>query len=125
MSNVQWVSAAIGIIISCIIFYLVRRDQLLTKDGLRWVIVAVGVLLLGLVPGIVDFFGDKLGISYPPIIVVLVALGVVLVKLLYGDIQRTRMKVDIERLVQRVGMLEAEIEKLTADTNSQSRSAQD
>lgn len=111
MSNVQWVSAVIGIVISCFILYLVRRDQLLTRDGLRWIIVAVGILVIGFVPSIVDFLGEQLGISYPPIIVVLLALGVILVKLLYGDIQRARMKVDIERLVQKVGMLEAELRR--------------
>ena len=111
MSNVQWVSAFIGVVISCLILYLVRRDQLLTRDGLRWIIVAVGILMIGFVPGIVGFFGEQLGISYPPIIVVLLALGVILVKLLYGDIQRARMKVDIERLVQKVGMLEAELRR--------------
>lgn len=111
MSNVQWVSAVIGIVISCFIFYLVRRDQLLTRDGLRWILVAFGILIVGFVPGIVDFVGTQLGISYPPIIVVLLALGVILLKLLHSDIQRARMKVDIERLVQKVGMLEAELRR--------------
>lgn len=111
MTNIQIISSLIGLAISFFIFYLVRRDHLLTRDGMRWLLVAIAILLVGFFPKVFDNLGSMLGVSYPPIVPVIVGLGVVLIKLLLNDIQRARMKVDIERLVHRVGMLEADLEQ--------------
>ncbi len=111
MDSVQVISSIIGVSVSLLIFYLIRRDHLLTRDGLRWLLVAVGILLVGFFPQLFDAVGKNLGVSYPPIVVVLIALAIVVIKLLVSDIQRARMKVDIERLVQKVGMLEADLER--------------
>ena len=53
--------------------------------------------------------GLKLGIAYPPIIPLLIGFALVLIKLLIADIERAKMQVTLNRLVQRLAMLETDI----------------
>ena len=126
MSNPQIVGATIGLILGGTIFWLLRRDHMLSRDGLRWLIVAALVILYGSFPGLNDLLGIFLGISYPPIIPVLVGMAAILVKLLLMDIERIKSQVDIQRLVQRVAILEAELEqsKLTREHEQKQQNKQ-
>lgn len=112
MSSPQIIGASIGFFIAAVIFWLVRRDHMVSKDGIRWLFIAALILIYGAFPGINDMLGAFLGIGYPPIIPVLIGIGAMLLKLLLNDIERVKTRVDIERLVQRVAMLEAELEAL-------------
>ena len=69
-------------------------------------VVAILVLFVSFFPGIVDWIGLNLGIGSPPIIPVLIALGVAMVKILLMDIERQKMANKIDRLVQRMAILE-------------------
>lgn len=114
MSSPQIIGAAIGLVIFATIFWLIRRDHMISRDGVRWILIAALVMVYGAFPGVNDMLGAFLGISYPPIIPVLLGLGAVLIKLLIGDIERVKSRVDIERMVQRMAILEAEIAELKA-----------
>ena len=48
------------------------------------------------------------GISYPPALLLLVAVVIVLVKTLHTDIVNTRVERDVRRLNQRLAILEAD-----------------
>ncbi len=117
MSSPQIIGAAIGFFIAAIIFWLVRRDHMVSKDGIRWLFIAIIVLVYGAFPGVNDRLGDFLGIGYPPIIPVLIGIGAMLLKLLLNDIERVKTRVDIERLVQRMAMLEAELDTLKSQSD--------
>ncbi|AWL11235.1 hypothetical protein HMF8227_00739 [Saliniradius amylolyticus] len=108
MSTPQIVSSIIAALISITIIWMVRRDHLITRDGLKWILISIAILLYGFFPQLNDIIGSGLGISYPPIIPVLLGMGVILIKLLIADIERARMQVTINRLVQRLAMLEAD-----------------
>lgn len=112
MSDPQIVSSVIGLIIAAIIMFLVRRDHLQPKQAFRWFFVATIVAVLGTFPIIVDSIGVSLGISYPPIIPLIVGLGAALVKILLMDIERNNMNVTQDRIVQKLAILEAEIDEL-------------
>lgn len=114
MSSPQIIGAGIGLVIFATIFWLIRRDHMVSRDGVRWILIAALVMVYGAFPGVNDMLGAFLGISYPPIIPVLLGLGAVLIKLLIGDIERVKSRVDIERMVQRMAILEAEIAELKA-----------
>jgi hypothetical protein len=112
LNNPQIVSSVIGVIIAVTIYWLVRRDHLAPRQALRWVLVALVVLLLGIFPGIVDWAGRHVGIAYPPIIPIILGLAVAMIKILLMDIDRNRMLVSQDRIVQKIAMLEADIIKL-------------
>lgn len=103
--------AALGVGIGLVMLYLVRRDRLHGSYAIWWVFVSGCVATLGLFPRIVDWVGVRLGVSYPPILLVVVALLLVLVKMLTSDLDRTRQKRKLRFLAQRIAILEHEIRK--------------
>lgn len=111
MSSVNWISAIVGLFAAGFILYLVRRDHLHTRYAMWWVPVAIVLALLGLFPQLNDMLGIALGISYPPIIPLLLGVVALVLKILFMDIERSRNEVKLARLVQRVGLLEQRLEE--------------
>lgn len=98
----------IGFGLAYAILYLVRRDHLYIRQGVFWILVAAFSLGFAIWPRLIDTLGGALGIAYPPTLLFLVAIVVLVVKSLLADIISTRLKRDIRRLNQRLAMLEAE-----------------
>ena len=96
-----------GLVLAIGILYLVRRDHLYIRQGLFWIIVAASSLLFGLWPFLIDTLGNALGIAYPPALLFLVAIVMLIFKALFGDIELTRVRRDLRRLNQRIALLEA------------------
>ena len=102
----QVTAALIGLSIGSCIFWLVRKNHLHGPYAIWWIGVAVGVILLGVFPVIVNPIAMLLGVGYPPILVMLLALAALLVKVLTLDLERTRQEIALRRMSQRLAMLE-------------------
>jgi len=111
MLSYQWTSAFLGPLFGIVIIYLIRRNHLHSRYALWWLPLAIVIGLLGVFPDIVDKVAPFLGISYPPVLVLVVGLGVLLIKILVMDIERSRNEVKLQRLIQRVAMLEGRDEE--------------
>jgi len=107
MITYQLTSMAMGIALSAVILFLVRRDHLHGPYSLWWIGAAATVALLGLFPRLFDLMARELGISYPPILAVVLGFSLLLVKILTMDLERSRQERLIRRLTQRLAMLEA------------------
>lgn len=114
----QIVSTILALCIAMSIFWLVRKDYLAQRDGVKWILIAFAVLFYGLNPAINDKIGVVLGVNYPPIIVVLIGLGVVLIKLLIADIERAKLQMSVTRLIQKVAILESQDDCSRKDSSS-------
>lgn len=108
MITYQITSMAIGISLAAIILFLVRRDHLHGPYSLWWIGAATTVALLGFFPRLFDAVALELGISYPPILAVVLGFSMILVKILTMDLERSRQERLIRRLAQRLAMLEAQ-----------------
>ena len=104
----QWTSFLIGVFIAAAIFYLVRKDRMHIRYAFWWTSVAVASLALGAFPPIVDWVADKLGVAYPPVLLLTVAVAMTLIKILTMDIERSDLERKIRRLSQRLAILEGE-----------------
>ena len=113
------VTGIIGISIAALIIGLIRKDRLHVSHGLGWVLVALCFAMLGFSPGIIDWLAQKLGIGYPPVLAVTLALALLVVKILLMDIERSKIEIRNQRLIQRIAMLEADLQKLEKNSNSQ------
>ena len=106
------VSGILGVGIAVLILYLIRRDHLHSRYALWWLPAALVIAVFGVYPNLTDRIAPLLGIAYPPVLVLMLGMLVLVVKILVMDIERSRNERKLHRLVQRVAMLEARIERL-------------
>ncbi|MCV6638495.1 DUF2304 domain-containing protein [Candidatus Albibeggiatoa sp. nov. NOAA] len=101
-------SALLGLSIAGIILFLIRRDHLHTRHALWWLWIAFIILILGIFPRIIDILGGFLGINYPPTLIFVLGIGMLLVKVLGVDIHQSELERRQRRITQRLALLEEE-----------------
>ena len=106
----QWTTAIIGLLIAGSILFLVRRDHMHGPYAVWWLASSAIVVLISLFPGVVNLVAGRLGIAYPPILPVFVGMGLILIKMLTMDLERSRQELKLRRLTQRLAILEATLE---------------
>jgi hypothetical protein len=107
---ISLVTSVLGLCVATFIIFLIRKDRLRVDHGMGWLLVAAGFALLGLGPSIVDHVAGFLGVAYPPILAITLVIAVLVVKILLMDIERSRIEIHHQRLIQRLAMLEADLE---------------
>lgn len=106
--------SATGLAVAILILWLVRRDRLHVSHGLGWIGVAVGFALLGFVPSLIDQLASRLHVAYPPALGLVLAIVILVLKILLMDIERSRARMELQRLVQRLAILEARLDQQSA-----------
>ena len=117
----QWTTAIIGVLIAVVILFLIRRDVLHVKRSLWWIGVAALIVIMGVFPYQTAQFGALLGVNYPPILILTVGMGFILIKILSMDLERSRQERMLRRLIQKIAMLEG-IQKDSKDNEIKERS---
>ena len=111
----QLTSAAISVLLAGAILYLVRRDHMHGSYALWWLAIAAAILVLGVFPPVIDWLGRVSGISYPPILPIIVGIGMILIRMLRTDIDRSRQERQLRRLAQKLAILEQELASARRD----------
>lgn len=106
MTSLYLTTVVLGLSLAAVIIWLLRRDHLHLSHGLFWLAVAVMAATLGLWPSLIDHLAALAGISYPPALLFLTAVIVLLIKTLHTDIMNTRIERQVKRLNQRLAMYE-------------------
>lgn len=106
MTPLNTFTSIIGACLALCIIYLVRRNHLHAAHAMFWLFTAVSALALGLWPGLIDHTAAAIGISYPPTLLLLCGLVVVLMKALHTDVLNTQLERDLRRLNQLVAMMQ-------------------
>jgi hypothetical protein len=112
------ITGIIGVIVATLIIVLMRKDRLHVQHGVGWIAVAIGFALLGFSPSIIDQVAIALGVGYPPVLGLTLGIAILVIKVLFMDIERSRIEMRNQRLVQRVAMLEADMKALTVSRKS-------
>jgi hypothetical protein len=108
MKSYQLTVLVMGIGLAVGILYLVRRDHIYIRQGFFWIVIGLVSLVFGVWPSLIDTLGAALGVAYPPTLLLLVAIIVLILKALLGDIALTKVRRDLRRLNQRMALLEGE-----------------
>jgi hypothetical protein len=111
MTSLDFTTALLGLGLAAAIMWLLRRDHLHLSHGLFWLVVAVVAAALGVWPGLIDKAAALTGIAYPPALLLLVAVVMLLVKILHTDILNTRIERQVKRLNQRLAMYELQFQR--------------
>lgn len=109
MTTYEITLMVIGVCIAAVILWLVRRDHLHGPYAIWWMGAAVTVGGLGFFPQLFDYLAVYVGIRYPPILAIVLALGLLILKILTMDLERSRQERLIRRLAQQLAMLEARL----------------
>lgn len=117
MISYQLTSTLIGLAIAGTILFLVRRDQMHGPYAWWWLSVAAIIVVLGFFPTLFDRIALLMGVSYPPILAVVLGVGLILIKMLTMDLERSRQERKIRRLAQRLAILEGQNANAAAPKN--------
>lgn len=115
----QMTSMAIGLALAATILWLVRRDHLHGPYAFWWIGAAATVTLLGFFPHLFDLIARYLGVSYPPMLAILLGFAMLLIKILTMDLERSRQERQIRRLAQQIAMMEARHPSAETTTEAQ------
>ncbi len=107
MIDYRLTTAVIAMLLGTCLLWLVRRHHLHGPYAVWWIAVALAIGILGVFPALGDAVAQLLGVTYSPILVVVLGLGAILLKMLLMDIDRTRHERSLRRLTQRLAILEA------------------
>ncbi|MCJ2164995.1 MULTISPECIES: DUF2304 domain-containing protein [unclassified Pseudodesulfovibrio] len=107
-------AAVISLFFVAVILLLVRRQRLGNRHTLWWLCTVAGMLAIGLFPSMADWVGTKLGVHYPPVLPIVLALCLIFVKILTMDIEWTRQESRIRILAQKMAAYEADIREIKA-----------
>ena len=105
-------TGVIGIATALTIVILIRRDRLHVRYGLWWMAAAVAFALMGLFPRVFDQIAAYLGVAYPPVLALTLGLVILVIKILVMDLERSKNAIRLNRLVQRIGLLESDIRQM-------------
>ncbi len=111
MRTFQFFTGALGVAIAGVIFYLIRRDHMHARFSLWWLVVGVLAVVVGFFPRWVDAVGGWLGVSYPPVLGLIVAVAALVLKILMVDLEQSRTRREMLRLTQRVLLVEEQLRK--------------
>ncbi len=110
----QWTTAIIGLIIAFVILLLIRRDILHIKRSFWWIGIAILIVIMGFFPVFIDKIGILLGVNYPPVLILTLGIGFILVKILSMDLERSQQERILRRLIQKIAILEGLLEAAKA-----------
>lgn len=116
MTSLYPTAPLLGLGLAATILWLLRRDHLHLSHGLFWLSVAAVAAVLGVWPGTIDTIARLTGVSYPPSLLLLFAVIVLLIKTLHTDILNTRIERQVKRLNQRLAMYELEFQRIRTNT---------
>lgn len=115
---VSVLTGLMGLVVAILILFLIRRDRLHVSYGALWVAVALGFALLGFVPSFFDRLAHFLGVGYPPVLGLSVAIILLVIKILVMDIEHSQARMRQQRLAQRLSFLEEELMALKSESAS-------
>ncbi|OUD16248.1 DUF2304 domain-containing protein [Thioflexithrix psekupsensis] len=114
MISYHLTSSILGIFLAITILWLIRRDHLHSRHAVWWLIVVMAVTFLGFFPNLINPIAQIFGVSYPPSLLFLFSISLILVKLLLIDIHHSNLERKCRRLTQKLAILETQLEQLSS-----------
>jgi len=109
---VQLISIGISAALLVTVIELVRRAQLTEEYSFIWIACSVALLVLSVWRNVLHLAASALGVHYPPALLLLALTFFVVIVSLYFSVVVSRHRKEIERLVQEVALLDADVRML-------------
>jgi hypothetical protein len=113
MTNLIQVAAiTCAMLLLALVLELVRRRKLTEEHSLIWIAGALVLLVLSVWRNLLDSAARVVGVYYPPALLLLALTCFVFLVSLYFSVVISRQRQDIERMVEELALLEAEVRRL-------------
>ena len=119
MTNVvQLVAIVISVLLLGVVLELVRRRKLTEEYSFIWLTCAIALLILSIWRDSLHLAARVLGVYYPPALLLLVLILFVFVASLYFSVVVSRQQQQIERRMEEIALLDAEVRELRDGTGA-------
>ena len=95
-----------------VVLELVRRRKLTEEYSFLWIFSSIALLVLSLSSELLDVVARWLGVSYPPVVLLMLLILMVCVASLCFSVIVSRQRQQIERLIEETAILSAEVRDL-------------
>jgi NO-binding membrane sensor protein with MHYT domain len=102
------------VVLLAAVLELVRRRTLTEEYSFIWIVCASALLGLSVWRNVLELAASALGVHYPPAVLLLVLTLFVVIVSLYFSVVVSRQRKQIERLVEEMALLDAEVRALQA-----------
>jgi hypothetical protein len=103
------VAGTLGLLL--FVFELVRRKHLSERYALLWLLAATTMFVLAAWKGLLTTLSHDVGISYPPSALFAVAIGLIVILLMYFSLVVSRLSDQNKILAQRLALLQRRVEE--------------
>jgi len=103
---------AISVLIIIFVVTEIRKSKLSVKDSLFWIIGAFCIFLLSLFPGVINKTASFFGVSYPPTILFVFVLLILMYILFKNNKIITEQQEKINELAEQLALLNDKIKKI-------------
>lgn len=110
--TVQIAAVAFSTLLLVVVLELARRRRLTEEHSLIWAIGALALLALSTWRNVLDVAAAAIGVHYPPALLLLALTGFVLLVSLYFSVVISRQRRDIERMLEEIALLGADVREL-------------
>ena len=104
MKNIYFIIVSVFIIIY--ILYSIRKNTISIKTSFGWIIASIIMLILSIFPKSIDFIALKLGISYPPTLLLTICVIILLIQNFNASKKIFYLQEKINYLAQDVSIIE-------------------
>jgi len=118
IDRIQIVALTVSIVLLLVVFELVRRRKLTEEYSFLWILSSLALLALSIRREILHAAARWLGVYYPPILLVMLLIVMVFVASLCFSVIVSRQRQQIERIIEEMAILSAEVRELRARRRS-------
>ncbi len=107
----NWMTA-MSVILMLLVLFSTRRARIRVEYSVSWLIAALVILVLSRSRSLLESIASQLGITYPPLALVMIVGGIFLIVFFRVSVVISKLKDDNIALAQRLAILEYHLRKI-------------
>jgi len=122
---IVFVGIALAVLIIAVVMWMLLTRRLREKYAVLWLIIGVGVLILGIFPQLLLGLTQALGVQIPANLLFAIAIVLLLGVALHLSWELSQAEDEIRRTAEELAIMRVQIEQLAARLDDAERSAPD
>lgn len=121
MNNASLYISLLGLIVLIIVINMVRTRRLQERYALLWLLAGVGLIIAPVFIPVLDQLAAAMGFAYTPALLLMLAVVGLLLLIFQLSLSLTRTSEQLKIVIQELGLLRHDVERLTRQTTKEGR----